>query len=187
MPCRGVVSITPTLICRLFISLFWSASCWQGIEIWILCVRRNLSALWLCSSDCFVPIPGTRINCCSSGWALRFSAAFLWAMPVSCSGWERICSRQWSFPGRWQVSAAVVSIWSFDNLHSSSVAVAYMLDYMYREYVALTVGAEESAPLVTATETAGEAKSETKSPPNRFDYRTETPTILVHGKSIQLP
>lgn len=65
-----------------------------------------------------------------------------------------------------------------------------MLDYMYREYVALTVGAEESAPLVTATETAGEAKSETKltqSPPNRFDYRTETPTILVHGKSIQLP
>lgn len=66
-----------------------------------------------------------------------------------------------------------------------------MLDYMYREYVALTVGAEDSAPLATAAETAGEeVKSETKlmqSPPNHFNYRTETPTILVHGKSIQLP
>lgn len=70
------------------------------------------------------------------------------------------------------------------------MAVAYMLDYMYGEYVALTVGAEEATPLAAGGETAGEVKSETKpiqSPPNGFNYRTENPTILVHGKSIQLP
>lgn len=68
---------------------------------------------------------------------------------------------------------------------------------MYMEYVALTVGAGEAAAkdadgagAGAAGGVANELSNETKpikTLPNRFDYRTETPTILVHGKSIQLP
>lgn len=67
-----------------------------------------------------------------------------------------------------------------------------MADYMYMEYVALTVGAKEAGEASARDAAAAAADDEIASgvKPIRsksFSYQNERPTILVHGKSIQLP
>ncbi|KAH8415827.1 hypothetical protein KR222_001564 [Zaprionus bogoriensis] len=65
--------------------------------------------------------------------------------------------------------------------------IAYMLDYMYRQYVTLALGGEDAAPAAAETTAAKDETNQLQSQTKQFSYRTENPTILVHGKSIQLP
>lgn len=61
---------------------------------------------------------------------------------------------------------------------------------MYMEYVALTVGAKEAEEAAAREAAAAAADNEIAGEVIRsksFSYQNERPTILVHGKSVQLP